>query len=190
MKLAKLCLAIACACGLATASFAQEAQIRKPLGSTGYLDQRAGGFLLLPMAPNTNPSGQAPAATLSTGTITVTFSITVSSAIASTAKIACTATAQIVEIQGSSAFETEDTASVVATRNTSNGTASCTVELPYSWNLATASKDTVVLGYELDAPAEATGTAVYPARHTIGWIATIPVPTNGTTTPETVTAAL
>jgi len=72
---------------------------------------------------------------------------------------------------------------VLATR--SGSTATCSPTIPYSWNLASSSCDKES---DLSAPAEATGTAVLPARtgEQLGF-ASISVPVSGTTTTETLT---
>jgi len=62
------------------------------------------------------------------------------------------------------------------------------VNIPYSWNLASASTDKVTLTYSIEAPVEATATTAFPQRMSTQSLATIAVPTSGTTTTETVTA--
>jgi hypothetical protein len=179
MKLMKMFFAMACVVGVVGSGFGQGLQTKTP-GTLGYLDPETGTFRILPTRSN---SAETPA-TVSSGKFVVSFTITVSSAIAASAKIACIANATVVET--SIAFETIETADVIATR--SGSTATCTVNIPYSWNLENPSDDQVILSYEISAPAEAAATASFPQRMAQGWIANIPVPANGATTNETVMA--
>jgi hypothetical protein len=67
----------------------------------------------------------------------------------------------------------------------SSNTASCTVTIPYSWPLSFASTDTVALSYQIIAEGTTAGSA---GRESSQDIATIPVPANGATTNESVSA--
>jgi hypothetical protein len=183
MKTVKFLLLAACVLGLAASAFAQ-VQNRQSPGILGYLDPKTGAFHTLPV-PDSD-SAEALTTTTVGGTIIVKFTITVKATIAATAKIACSVSAEVIDnITAAPAVILEE-AAALATR--SGTTATCTVTIPYSWNLATATSDKVTLSYVLSAPAEATVTTAYPQRLSSQGIATIAVPANGATTNETVTA--
>jgi hypothetical protein len=124
-----------------------------------------------------------------TGKIVVNFSIAVDASISSTANIACQASAEVSDGPASAKNLIHETATVLATR--SGSTATCTVNIPYSWNLVTATTDKVVLGYQITAPVEVpTGsvTSTLPARVSEQpRYAAIPVPISGSTTTEDLT---
>jgi hypothetical protein len=157
-----------------------------PHGIRGYLDARTGTFHMLPSAA----SDETVSATTTTfaGKFIFSFTITVDATISSTAKIACSASATVEDnITGGNPNFILEEASALATR--SGSTATCTVNIPYSWNLATGSSDKVMLAYTISAPAEASASASLPSRLSeVEDFATIAVPTTGTTTTETVTA--
>jgi hypothetical protein len=152
-------------------------------GIRGYLDPETGTFHVLPHA--TDDAVPPPATTFS-GKFVFNFTITVDATIASTAKIECLATALVEDnVTGGSPNIITEEAAVVATR--SGTTATCTVNIPYSWSLVTGSTDKVNLGYTIQAPSEVAATAALPARISSQQnFASISIPT-GTTT-ETITA--
>ncbi|MGP0018989.1 MAG: hypothetical protein ACLPHP_10505 [Candidatus Sulfotelmatobacter sp.] len=123
--------------------------------------------------------------TPTTGKFEFTFTITLSSTIATTTQIGCfvqlevtgdTVTAGIV-----------DTAGNAATR--SGSTATCTVDVPYSWKLGTPKIDKVTLLYTIEAPVLGGAYAV-PYRSVHGNLGTIAVPGDGATTTETIDATI
>src|SRR5262249_31793241 len=115
------------------------------------------------------------------------FTITVNATIASTAKIVCNAAAAVDDVNGTSFNIFTEEASALATR--SGTTATCTVNIPYSWKLASGSTDMVSLSYFLSAPAEPGAvTDLYPSRQSSASLTSIKVPLNGATTTETITA--
>ncbi|MBV8263145.1 MAG: hypothetical protein JOY87_04895 [Candidatus Eremiobacteraeota bacterium] len=124
------------------------------------------------------------AGTTFTGKFVYVISITVKSVIPSSDVIACTGTASTSDASFTRSIT--ETASVAASRTT--GSASCTVTIPYSWTLSTASSDVVNLGYSISAPA--TGSAGLPNRFSDQSIAQIHVPANGSTTTETIHATI
>jgi hypothetical protein len=184
MKTLKFFFASMCVLAIVASSVAQ-VQTRKSPGVLGYLDPRTGSFHTLPV-PDSDAAEVQPPTTFG-GSFVVSFTISVKSAIASTAKIACSVSAITIDNIASGAPNIiEEEAAVLATR--SGTSATCTVTIPYSWNLATATSDKVTLTYVLSAPAEATATTAFPQRLSTQTIATIAVPANGKTTDETVTA--
>ncbi|HEY6372114.1 MAG TPA: hypothetical protein VIX37_16175 [Candidatus Sulfotelmatobacter sp.] len=130
--------------------------------------------------------GEPPALTTFGGKFVVNFTVTVSSAISTSAKIACAVAASLEDVSTLN-FILEN-AEVAATRTGS--TATCTVDIPYSWKLGSGSTDKVTLTYQIIAPIEATGSSLLPSRLSEQTIGTISVPANGSTTTETVTATI
>jgi len=117
------------------------------------------------------------------GKFVVNFTITVSSAIATTDKVACSVNASLSDnIVGGGNFIVEEV-EVAGTR--SGSTVTCKATLPYSWNLVTPTTDTVSLTYSISSTP---GTS--PFRLSSQGIANIKVPANGATTTETVTATI
>ena len=169
-----------CLLALSSSLFAQGAG----QGIHGYLDPRTGAFHPL---PRLSADATPPATSTFTGKFVFSYTITVDATIASSAKIVCAASATVEDniTSGNPSIFIEE-ASALATR--SGSTATCTVNIPYSWSLATASTDSVTLGYTIEAPAEATVAASQPSRFSNHNLPSINVPATGTTTNETVTA--
>jgi hypothetical protein len=152
-------------------------------GIRGYLDPRTGIFHAMPLPDLQEADVPPPAAT--GGKFVFNFTITVSSNLGSTAKILCEASA-LTEDAASANLITE-TASVTATR--SGSTATCTVNIPYSWNLLSASTDKVSLSYQIIGGVPTT-TVPLATRSSGQSLKQIAVPANGATTTETITATI
>ena len=148
-------------------------------GIHGYLDPQTGVFHTLPIPEAA--SAEPPAVATFAGKFVFNFTITVDATISSTAKIVCTATATVEDnLTGGSPNFIIETASALATR--SGTTATCTVNIPYSWSLATGTTDNITLGYNLEAPVEASATTSLPSRgSSMSNFKTMKVPTTGTT---------
>ncbi len=173
----------ACFLGMNASLMGQDADAAR--GIMGYLDPRTGVFRSDPQPAQ--PDATPPALTTFAGKFVFHFTLTVNANIAATAKIMCVATAQVEDnLTGGTLNSFSETAAALAVR--SGSTARCTVNIPYSWNLATGATDAVTLGYHIQAPTEITSvTAALPFRNGImSDIATIPVPTTGTTTNKSV----
>jgi hypothetical protein len=184
MKMMRLFIAISCLLGLVASGFAQNVHSKTTPGILGFLDPKTGAFRVLPNPDADDSDASPPAAT--TGKFVFSFTITVSSSISASAKIGCSATTTLIDVSTSNFFEEE--AAVLATR--SGSTATCTVTIPYSWNLKSASSDKVTLAYSIDAPVEATATTALPMRLSSQTIGTIAVPAPGATTTETIVATI
>jgi hypothetical protein len=154
-------------------------------GIRGYLDPLTGAFHSLPQ-----PEADVEPAALTTfaGKFVFKFTITVNATIASAAKIACAASIGTDDnlTGGNPNFISEE---AVAPAVRSGSTATCTVNIPYSWALATGATDTISVGYNIIAPVEvAAVTGQLPSRASSASLPTIKVPASGTTTTETITA--
>ena len=99
-------------------------------GIPGYLDPLTGEFRS--MMPPAQQDAEASPAAISGGTFVFKFTITVSSSIASTTKIACDATAQVSDSNGM-----HDEGAAVSVARGTGSTVTCTVSIPYSWALNT-----------------------------------------------------
>lgn len=133
-------------------------------------------------------AAQSLSAQATTGNIVVNFSITVDASIATTANISCMASADITDGPSTGRNVIRETAAALATR--SGSTATCTVDIPYSWSLTTPSTDLIILGFQITAPAEAAPGSMtsLPSRvSTQSRFAAIHVPVSGTTTTENLT---
>jgi len=132
--------------------------------------------------------------TPTTGKFVFTFTISVSSTVPKNGFVVCKATANVNESSGQSI--TQQGNGIVIP---SGGKATCTVTMPYSWMLASASSDKVYLSYqvELDEGYEITasnGTGNVVATASVNKVnenlPTINVPLNGSTTNEAVSATI
>jgi hypothetical protein len=129
-------------------------------------------------------SQKAYAAAATTGTIQVTFDVTIVSTIPTTDDIVCEATATVDDTSG--VFK--EVASAIATR--SGSTATCEVSIPYSWTL-TGTTDSMTLSYGLGWPSGAsTDSITAPLRTSSRPGPSVAVPASGTTTKETVATRL
>jgi hypothetical protein len=174
-------------CLLATRASFWGQNTAAPSGVPGYLNPRTGVVhsirhhrLLGAAAP--------PATTTYSGTIVVNFTITVSSAIARTAQIGCVASASVVDagtdngiVEGAGAAVTRGTGSTVT----------CSVTIPYSWNLASANLDTVALAYSVTSSVDFSAPAgEWPHRAGAQSLGSIGVPVSGTNTTKTVSVRI
>jgi len=124
------------------------------------------------------------ASTTVTGTLVFHFTYTVKSTLAVGAALNCTAMATVNDAgsgatfsEGASSFQGSGTPPV------------CTVEIPYSWNLASASSDKIVLSYSIaTSPA---GSNLQESRTSqVQNFITISVPANGAITTENIAVTL
>jgi hypothetical protein len=161
---------------------ASQVTARSAGGIPGYLDPRTGDFHVRP-APAGGLQLLFPA-TATTGTFVYDFTITISSTDIPTADtIVCVAGASITDT--SSSRNLLDEKLVKATRTGS--TATCTVTVPYSWTLSSASSDMVHQSVFLEVPL---GTGTLPQRLAGHNLAKIGVPANGTTTTNKVSITI
>lgn len=118
--------------------------------------------------PPGGPARAATVAAVSKGSIVVSFTIAVVSAIPPAAPITCAVTANVYLAANPYAPIT-DSASVVATRN--GATATCRVTIPYLWT-GFGANDVAILWYEISAAG----------RDSQQPLANIKVPATGSTT--------
>lgn len=154
----------------------------------GYYDPATGAFE--PLRPDMD-ADTAPLVAATTGTLVFKFTITVDSIVPKNGVVGCSADASVSDASG---FFADEHGSTVAT-HLSGKTYSCTVTIPYSWTLTSASTDKIsmsvssqlIYGYQATA-TNGTGIVVDPVaqRTTNQALGTIKVPASGLTTNETV----
>jgi hypothetical protein len=148
-------------------------------GVLGYYNQNTGAFRPLPKAGVISPDA-APA----TGSIVVSFTITLASTnLTPTTPINCEVDSSVLLANGADGY-IDDSASVPAT--VTGTTAKCTVKIPYAWAGAKTS-DSVSLDYAITA---GTGAGTSGSRYLSAPLATFNVPANGSTKTFSVAATL
>jgi len=140
------------------------------LNSTGWAAE---------VKPKVTPEQLAAAGSTVTGKLVFTTTVTISSTFPAADVIACSAQALVLDT--ASGNEIIESAEVAATK--SGSTATCTVTIPYSWNLLTPTADFVNLTFSVRVPATpANAAATLPNRMSTQTLGRIAVPANGTTT--------
>lgn len=182
MKLMKLLFAIACLLGLVASSFAQTTDATSSRKTFGYVDTKTGLFHPLTRAIQTEESR---AITPTTGKFVFNVTIAVSSALPTNAVITCNVTGGVDDAT-SGAFTNDVTVTATRTGNT----ATCTVNVPYSWDLANASKDIVALDLIVTATVGTLGTNSFYEEIFGAPGITSKVPANGATTTETIATTI
>jgi hypothetical protein len=152
MRIAKVLL-ICLGCLIAVpAVWGQAANSQAKSGILGFLDPQTGAFRPAPQA--VAAEGEEPALTTYTGTIDVTLTITVKSS--GLTNFTCTATTFVMDnLTGGSPVTYTETNTVAATG--SGSTRTCTLAIPYSWALATASSDAMSTSYTVQGTTGASG---------------------------------
>ena len=182
MKLMKAFFVVACLLTMVAGGFAQNTETqKKPV--FGYMNPKTGVFHSL-----SRPALSADAAAAivpSTGTFVFSVTIAVSSALPTTATIGCSVFGG-VEDTTSGGYEND--ASTTAKR--AGNTATCTLTLPYSWDLANAAKDTVEFDLEVSASSGTIGSDDYYTEDFVAPAVTSKVPSNGTTTTEKISTTI
>jgi hypothetical protein len=183
MKLVKLSFAVACLLTLVASGFAQTADASQSKKTFGYVDTKTGLFHPLTRAIQSEESRAA--ITPTTGKFVFNVTITVSSALPTSAVIVC-------EVVGGVADATsgEFSNDVVVTATRSGNTASCPVTVNYSWDLASPTKDTVEFDLTVTATTGTVGGENFSQETFIAPAVTAKVPANGATTTETVATTI
>ena len=181
--LARTPLLILCLAVSSSALWAQNQNRGTLRGIPGYLDPLTGQFRTMIPPAQQEQDAEAPPATISGGKLVFNFTITVSSTVASTSKIFCEADALVSDSNGTY----EESAAVSVTRGTGS-TVSCTVTIPYSWALNTASSDLLSMSYSIGVVP--TTASVLSQRTSTHSFPPAKVPANGATTTTPVTATI
>ena len=182
MKPTKLLFALICLLGVVASGFTQNADAGKAQRTFGYVDNKTGVFHPL---NRTVQSDLVPAVTPTTGKFVFNVTLTLSPGLPTNAVIVCTVAGGVADLT-SGVFS--NSVSVTATR--SGGTATCTLNMPYSWDLANASKDTVQLDFAATAVVGTIGSQNFYEETFTSPAITSKVPANGATTTETITSTI
>ena len=184
MNISKIVLVLAGLAGIAPSAWSQSAEKASEHGILGYLDTRTGAFKPMVQPPAEEDQATVAATTSpTTGKMVFNFTVNVVSSLPSNEIIICAITAQVFEIP--STVRIEEEAQVIATRSGSKAT--CTVNIPYSWPLTTASQDMVGLGFSVSAT---NATAAVLGRLTNQSLPSIKVPSSGSTTTRSISATI
>jgi hypothetical protein len=150
--------------------------------------------LALPVSAQ-DANSALPPVTPTTGKFVFTFTVTVSSTLPKNGVISCRGSASVNE--SSSGQNIQQDAHGIATVST--GKATCVATMPYSWNLATPTSDTVFLSYSVELAdgfqvTATNGTAILVVPNSINKVnqnlKSIPVPLSGSTTNEAISATI
>jgi hypothetical protein len=194
MKIAIVVLGCACLCGVALAARGQLTKASQEKGILGYWNPASGTFSpLIQAGPASDASSSV---TPTTGKLVFNFTLTVSSTVPKNGQVGCEADANTLE----SSTGQDITEHVTGIATLSSGTTwTCSLNMPYSWNLSTPSSDTISLhyvisiddGFEITA-TNGTATLVAPLvpRSSEQYLPSIKVPASGTTTTETIAATM
>jgi hypothetical protein len=182
MKSIRIFVLAGLAFALAGSALAQQAPTTK--GIPGYLNPKTHTF-----SARVRPAAAPDATTTKTytGTLKFEYTIKLDTPVASGQALYCEASADVEDTTGDEYYEEEAT----VTAKVSGSTATCTVNIPYSWALADESADTIGLSYDLVILPTSTTTLEYYAvrEHTSG-LPAIKVPTSGATTDITIAATI
>jgi hypothetical protein len=181
-KVLTLLLLSACFLGISATLWGQNAIPNR--GIQGYVDPRTGIFHSIPH-PDAPDEAEPPVKATFTGSIVMNFTITVSSAFASTVPIACIGEVSVRDGTSNNILEVGGS---TVPRGT-GPTVKCSVTIPYSWSLASAATDQVGLFYSITAPIAFSQTA-FPDRQALQSLGTIAVPVSGTTTTKIIKARI
>lgn len=180
MKLAKLILASACLIVLVGSALAQNTQ---PKRTFGYIDGKTGTFHSLNRTPLSDEA--LAAVTPTTGKFVFNVTITVSSALPTTAVISCSVSGGVDDL-----LTGEFSNFVELTAKRTGNTATCTLNVPYEWYLGQAAKDVVEMDVTVGASVGSFGSSGYYDEEFVGPAITMPVPVTGTTTTKNITTTI
>jgi len=184
--------------GLAASAFGQFAKTQSPFKAQhrelGYYDRQTGAFT--PVKAEATGDAESAATATVTGEFEFTITITLKTAVPKNGIVGCDADAAITDPVTELSYG--ESGSAVAT--VSGTTATCKVNIPYSWILGTPTTAdmvyldydaTLIEGYEATA-TNGTGTIVegIPLRTTSHDLTPIKLPASGATTTEAIAATL
>jgi hypothetical protein len=173
-------LALSCLLVLVAGAFAQNSQTKRTFG---YVDGKTGLFHPLTRTPLSEEA--AASITPTTGTFVFNVTITVSSKLPTTAVISCGVSGGVDDtLTGFFSNYVE-----IAAKRTGN-TATCTLTVPYSWDLGQPTKDVVDMDLSVDASAGSYGTSGYYQEDFSAPAITMAVPANGATTTKNISTTI
>jgi hypothetical protein len=160
-----------CLFGLLASGWSQDSTNTVTPGIPGFLDPQTGLFKPMPLVPDgysdlTNTSQTS-------GKIVLTLTTTLTTSFPTSEVFSCGLNATVADVVSGLTFS--DTIFVTATK--SGNTLSCTVTLPYGWDLASASQDIMLVLYTVNA-TNGTGNPTRVAQHGVASVHGVP---SGTT---------
>lgn len=181
MKSMKLLMIAVCVLGFVGGGFAQNVETNKtPV--FGYMDPKTGLFHSLTRQVR---SAEEPTISPTTGKFVFNVTITVSAGLSSSAVIGCTVAGGVADL---TTGEFTNVVSVTAAR--SGRTATCTLNVPYSWDLAAPASDVVAFDLSVTAAVGKLGSASFYEESFTAPGITTKVPANGATTTEDITTTI
>ena len=191
-KIFRTALVCACLAGLMHGAFGQNIPQRNKGGVRGIMDPTTGVFT--PTPPAVADEDAAAAAIIpTTGKLVVAFTIKLVTPVPTGGSLFCIVIAAVSDV--STTFQLNNQISEEATTKAtvSGGTATCTVTIPYSWNLTNAAKDTVDLQYDLEMAGPVTSPGFLTrtsSQFVVPGAGAIKVPANGATSSFKVAATI
>ena len=191
-KIFRTALVCACLAGLMHGAFGQNIPQRNKGGVRGIMDPTTGVFT--PTPPAVADEDAAAAAIIpTTGKLVVAFTIKLVTPVPTGGSLFCIVIAAVSDV--STTFQLNNQISEEATTKAtvSGGTATCTVTIPYSWNLTNAAKDTVDLQYDLEMAGSVTSPGFLTrtsSQFVVPGAGAIKVPANGATSSFKVAATI
>ncbi len=144
-------------------------------GIAGYLDPQTGTFKpVRAKASSAEPASQPP----TQGTFVVGLTVNLITNFPSGETFVCSANAEAFDVSSGLDFLESDV--VAATR--SGNTLTCTMMIPYYWQLADPSGDTVAVGFSVQATGPSSSNGLPSRSTTQGIVASYPIPPQFKTT--------
>jgi hypothetical protein len=192
-KIFRTTLVCACIVGLMHAAFGQNIPQRNKGGVRGIMDPATGVFTPTPSAV-ADEDAAAAAIVPTTGKLVVAFTIKLVTPLPTGGTLFCIVIAAVSDVNPTTFTLNNEISEEATTKATvSGGTATCTVTIPYSWNLTNTAKDTVDLQYDLEMAGPVTS-PVFLARTSSQFVVpgagAIKVPANGATSSFKVAATI
>ena len=163
-----------CLFGLLASGWSQISTSTVTPGIPGYLDPQTGSFRPMPVVPDVGVDVYAPSATA--GKIVLTLTTTLTTSFPTGEAFSCGLNATVADVISGLTFS--DTIFVNATKNGS--ILSCTVTLPYSWDLVSPTQDVMLVLYTINA-TNGTGNPTRVAQHGVASVRGVPTGTTSYT---------
>ena len=168
-------LVVLCLLGLLATGWSQNPTSTVTRGIPGILDPQTGSFRPTPPTAESDAGVVPPAATA--GRIVLTLTATLTTSFPGTEVFSCGLNATVGDVSTGLTFS--DTIFVTATR--SGSTLSCTVTLPYSWDLVAPTSDTMLVLYTINAVNGTAGNPTRVAQHGVASVHNVPTGTTNYT---------
>ena len=192
-KIFRTTLVCACLTGLMHGAFGQNIPQRNKPGVRGIMDPTTGVFTPTPPAV-ADEDAAAAAIVPTTGKLVVAFTIKLVTPVPTGGSLFCIVIAAVSDFNPKLGLLNNQVSEEATTKATvSGGTGTCTVTIPYSWNLTNAATDTVDLQYDLEMSGPVTSPgflARTSGQFVVPGSGAIKVPANGSTSSFKVAATI